>query len=1055
MGKLVFEPNSDHAQQIDIERDTLTVGEAADNHVCVRGAGVAEHHVRFERRGGKVFVVDLGSGVGTVVDGKPVDRVALRHRSLVQVGDLQILYLEDAIPAVPVVRESSAVTVAREESTAVVAREVACPNCGSSLPRSATICPHCGMMLPQGGGSGVPAPSDVYLRPAPLARGVGILPMLSFFFGLFGPLILGIGWLLGIIFGFITLSLIRQRGGFMRDRRYSIWGIGLGFTWLAVLVVAGVAWFYHREAIRTNALIENTIRQNEADVAYLIKEIAVTEEFLKSSRAVPLENDGSGYATLKQLEGLPNPFLPHDTFGQQAKGYFFTVKAHWGDDFTASAVPLEYGVTGRKTFSIDQTGILRGADIGGKQPWEYNAVLPELEMGRSVYIEARERIARELLVEAKRMAEEGMFDRSQFILKELQKKYVLTETFKNFENVAKGIEQLVINAASREGLDQANALLTENKRADALAKFKQVAAAYPSAVHIDEIKGKISTLESQIAAERNQAAQAKWNQAVQLDKEGKADEALAAYRVFASQFGDTSFLQGQKGHLDAALARIEETKASALFAQLTALDIRSNATQVVSLASQLQGSYPHAPTVKNNITMLQGLQQQGSAFVSAQEGLTFFGEQKFADAVTRLEQAVKLNPSLVKEVTPALEVCYFQVGESLFEANKMVEAAASYEKFLNLTPNPEKLDRSKLKQIYLSVGELHFLNKNYTNAAVYLKRGVEFFGDEPKYYRMYGQTMLRQKKYNDALPAYQSLVALAKDDPQARFERGLSWLGASVELQTNVITALTAAASSTNPVIAAPEQRMTTMGQYVLPSTVTDRKLKAEEIQVLKDKQIELRLTDTLERLKSYNAQTPEATIIREAVRLVNEIQAASIELDDLMKDAKTDISKGKVSRARTQLLSVYSTQQDYFDKIISDKMTLKQDLLAKTERLKTALEASANDLGAAATIEAYRGALADMKDPLKKKIELFNAGYTSIKPALETEIKALEEARTLIKLAVSQFKGWAIGWNLNERIEKFFLLNYSEISDKRASGEQLIKRSIAIEVPFEKHIGA
>lgn len=1032
-------------------QDTLTVGQSDDNNVCAKGVGIADHHIRFERREGLAYVVDLGSEFETLVDGRPVDRFVLGHRAVVRVGDLEILYLEDAEYNVPAVIETGTVQHISDEPSALVP-EVTCPNCGASLPGSATICARCGMMLPQGAGRW-PVMVDTFIKPAPQARGAGILPMLSFFFGVFGPLIIGIGWLLAIIFGFISLSLIRQRGGFMRDRRYATWGILLGFIWLAVIVASGVFYFHLRQERSALAGVGTTIKQNESDVAYLLKEMAVVEEFIKSTQSVPLAQGGSGFATLKQLQSLPNPFLPAENLQAQNKGYLFTIKAHWGDDFHASAVPLQYGETGRKTFGIDQTGVLRGADIGGKQPWEYDAVLTELEMGRSIYIEARERIARELLTEARRLAEEGKFDTSQFILRELQKKYVLTETFKNFENVARGVEQLNINAQAQAALDKVKPLIHAGHKSEAMNALKKIVADFPRAVIVEDVKAQAAAIEGQLVAERNQIAATKWAEAVKLDQSGKPDDALAAYRAFGGQFADTATYAGNKAGLEGAIARIEESKASGLFATLTTLHVRTNAAQVIALTSQLQGSFPNAPTVKSNLAMLQGLQQQAQAHQYIEEGNLLQKQSKFADATDRYDKALTLNPSLLKDVANDLENCYFQTGEYYFHTNKLVEASAAYEKFLQVTANPEKLEKTKLKAIYLALGEINFLNRNYTNAVTYLKKGVEFFGNEPKYYRMYGEALLKQKKYEEALPAFQSWVTLARDDPQAHFERGLCLLGASTVLQTNVITTLLAAAQTNAPIVAA-EVPPTTWAQYVLPGSVTDKKLKAEEIEVLREKQLELRLSDTLARLKSYTSQTPEAVIIREAVRLVNEVHASSTEMGNLAKGVRTDVSKGKISRARSQLLSVFTAQQDYFDKIIADKINLKQDLLANLDKLKSVLETSAGDFNDAASVEAYRGATVELNDALQMKMTLFNSGCTLIKPVLGTEVKSLEEARTLIKLAVSQFKGWAIGWNLEERINNFFLLNFSEMADKKSTGEQQIKQAIAIPVPFEKHLG-
>ena len=48
-----------------------------------------------------------------------------------------------------------------------------------------------------------------------------------------------------------------------------------------------------------------------------------------------------------------------------------------------------------------------------------------------------------------------------------------------------------------------------------------------------------------------------------------------------------------------------------------------------------------------------------------------------------------------------------------------------------------------------------------------------------------------------------------------------------------------------------------------------------------------------------------------------------------------------------------------------------------------------------------------------------------------------------------------AIGWNLNDRIEKFFQINYSEQADRKAQGELQIRQAVTVPVPFEKHIGS
>jgi len=1069
MARLVFNPDGADPEVVVLDMEDLTVGSAEDDDVRVDVEGVGPHQLRFEQRNGLVTVVDTGERKGLLVDGRPVPQFVLGHRAVVQVGGLRILFLEEAPAPVALARIG-------DGTGTELSRQVQCPHCGATRPASEPNCPRCGMIQPRNVEAASLAPTDLYVAPvqSPYARGAGILPMLSFFFGLFGPVVLGIGWLLGIIFGFTSLSLIRQRGGFVRDRRYAMWGIAFGFLWVALMGAGGFWYVRHRQEELARAEAQAMIKRNEDQAAFLLKEIAVVQEYLKSAQAIPLPGGGSAYASLEQLQQLPNPFLSNKQINERADGYLFTVKAQGGDGFVASATPERYEVTGRMTFLIDQTGVLRGDDLGGQPPWHSPTVLRALEMGRSVYLEARERIARELLVEARRQAEEKQFDRSQFILRELQKKYMLTETFKNFESVARGVEQLIINARAEAEIAKVEPLLKENKKTEALALMKQIIVAYPRATAVEELKLRAAALEAEFAAVRNQLADAQWSAAIKLDREGKLAEALAAYRAFAAQFADTSVYAARKVTLQNNLARLENKQATALLTALTGLNVRSNAAEVVRIVRELQGPYAGAAAAQQNLALIQNLGQQARSFLLMEEGVELQKQKHYVEAADRLDQALTLNPALATELAATAEECYLRAGETCLQSNKLVEAASFFGKFLQLTPNPEKLERDKLKELYLALGEVNYLNRNYTNAISYLRRGAEFFGSDPKYYRMYAQSLLRQKQYADAIPVYNALVALVPNDPQARFERGLCGLGVGITLQSNVVIALST--GNTNVVVATGETRPTgstaLLGQMVSAASapvssssskaVRDQQaamqtkqvaLQTKALALLRDKHFEARITDALDRVKAYTPQTPEAIIIRESVRLVNEIQSINDELKMLSRDARNDEDQRKIETARNQLLSVFSTQQDYFDKIIVEKLTLKQELITHLDLWRASLDTVVADFKAAATLEVYRGPVAEMDDLLQKKLKLFAEANELLRPALASELKVLVEARELIRLAVNKFKGWSIGWDLNDRIQQFFFAGYSDVSDKHAAGEKKLREAAAIVIPFEKHI--
>ena len=82
--------------------------------------------------------------------------------------------------------------------------------------------------------------------------------------------------------------------------------------------------------------------------------IASAEQQYKTSKG-----DGS-YGTLEQL--ISEKLVPKDTI--EKSGYRFELTVT-GDNFEIAAAPVEYGKTGKMSYFIDNTFILRGADRSG------------------------------------------------------------------------------------------------------------------------------------------------------------------------------------------------------------------------------------------------------------------------------------------------------------------------------------------------------------------------------------------------------------------------------------------------------------------------------------------------------------------------------------------------------------------------------------------------------------------------------------------------------------------------------------------------------------------
>jgi hypothetical protein len=120
------------------------------------------------------------------------------------------------------------------------------------------------------------------------------------------------------------------------------------------------------------------LRSHEGQARYALQGLAETEAAYKQKHGK--------YATLedfkqladeaeKRAEADDNDNDDEDEgeggFVAQAEGYEFKLSIN-GDKFEATATPTIYRKTGRRSFYIDQTGVLRAADLNGK-PADANA----------------------------------------------------------------------------------------------------------------------------------------------------------------------------------------------------------------------------------------------------------------------------------------------------------------------------------------------------------------------------------------------------------------------------------------------------------------------------------------------------------------------------------------------------------------------------------------------------------------------------------------------------------------------------------------------------------
>ena len=77
-----------------LHEELTTIGRGEGNVLVIPDISVSRQHSRVEKQEGRWVVLDQGSGNGTRVNGKPVERYPLRHGDEIEMGDTRLKFVE-------------------------------------------------------------------------------------------------------------------------------------------------------------------------------------------------------------------------------------------------------------------------------------------------------------------------------------------------------------------------------------------------------------------------------------------------------------------------------------------------------------------------------------------------------------------------------------------------------------------------------------------------------------------------------------------------------------------------------------------------------------------------------------------------------------------------------------------------------------------------------------------------------------------------------------------------------------------------------------------------
>ena len=253
-------------------------------------------------------------------------------------------------------------------------KSVKCPGCGFVGWADDEHCKKCGALrTPAMAGDSQPSTPNYLQYQAgggghshgQLKKGLAVTSLVIGIVDLFTFGLLGLGAIAGT-----TLAIVALVNAKRSPHEYGGKGLataGLVTSILSVVIIFPIGII---AAIAIPNLLASRMAANEGSTMQTLRKIHSAEATYQATR-------GNGqFGTLDQLaaEALIDP----DVAAGIRHGYKFTVDARTGSSnepagFQAVAVPVEYRSSGRRSFYIDETGVIRGGDNRGADATERDA----------------------------------------------------------------------------------------------------------------------------------------------------------------------------------------------------------------------------------------------------------------------------------------------------------------------------------------------------------------------------------------------------------------------------------------------------------------------------------------------------------------------------------------------------------------------------------------------------------------------------------------------------------------------------------------------------------
>jgi len=784
--RLVLHPNTPEQHSVEIERGAATIGRAADNVIVIDDHDAAQYHALIQAEGGGWMLHDLAGRNDVLLDGQPVSAAKLSLGSRIRIGSTDLLVIalgrpeSEVVRVAPVIEATMTDTVPRSAMTSTQTTRL-CSVCGAAMQADTRFCGRCGA---------ISAPRPYH------GTSTGVLARLALLFALCGPLLLGIGWILGGLMGFVSLIRHQRSGGRPSDREIAWWAVLVSLMWLMV-IGGGAAWFGWRYAIglRVQSAQENT----EA----LLAAIARAEYYVKYSGYQDSDRDGvSEYVRFDKLARSGYP-LPVDNLNEMPLhfGYYFTMLRADETGFACSAVPKPYRISGIYSYLVDENGLLYRADLHGRAlelaptgsaalaavdiratcngelagdlAAAAEAALQNKQFARCTQIVANIRLAfsnapvvqRLGPIEEKAVAflDEAEADRLYTQADDLISRAQADKAIELLRTITSRFTNVPIATLARRrviGLTESNAwqqaagldaLIAATNANQAAALIAQVRQAFPEASGSPPLSQSLKAVEAKLMVFLEIEATNMVGQARAKEAAGDYEGAYVQYLSVKTRFGQTKAAQG----IDEVIARnrglVLEHEAAKLVDDIAQLAPATNTFRILDLLELLKRGYAQTEKFKQHEQMLKTLEQECQTLKFVSAARAHLGQKSYRAALTSIDQAITNNPNLAHMLKEEREQCYLGLGDAAYESQDYIKALEHYQHYLKLQPKDSRIDTTRFLECNYQAAKARIQHRDFADAEQFLVACASQYDRDAEFSFLYGYVLMNLGRWQEAM----------------------------------------------------------------------------------------------------------------------------------------------------------------------------------------------------------------------------------------------------------------------------------------------------------------